>query len=325
MEQQRDEYTARINRVLDYIGAHLNRDLTLQTLAKVANFSPYHFHRIFRAMMGETVRQFIQRLRIERAASMLVVNPKKSITEIAFDCGFSGSAAFARAFRDTFGMSASDWRKGGHRDNSKICETGRNAEQVSSNQRQDFDISIEYSGDRTNTQRWRVTMKTPSLLKADVEVKELPQMHVAYIRHIGPYEGDAELFGRLFGKLFQWAGPRDLLRFPETKTLSVYYDNPDITDPDKRRVDVCITVPEDTKVEGEIGKTSIQGGRYAVARFEIAVEQYGDAWNAVYGGWLPESGYQPADGPCFELYHNDPEQHPEHKHIFDICIPVKPL
>ena len=311
--------------MLDYIGAHLNRDLTLQTLAKVANFSPYHFHRIFRAMMGETVRQFIQRLRIERAASMLVVNPKKSITEIAFDCGFSGSAAFARAFRDTFGMSASDWRKGGHRDNSKICETGRNAEQVSSNQRQDFDISIEYSGDRTNTQRWRVTMKTPSSLKADVEVKELPQMHVAYIRHIGPYEGDAELFGRLFGKLFQWAGPRDLLRFPETKTLSVYYDNPDITDPDKRRVDVCITVPEDTKVEGEIGKTSIQGGRYAVARFEIAVEQYGDAWNAVYGGWLPESGYQPADGPCFELYHNDPEQHPEHKHIFDICIPVKPL
>ncbi len=168
-------------------------------------------------------------------------------------------------------------------------------------------------------------MKVPSSLEVDVEVKELPQMHVAYVRHIGPYEGDAELFGRLFEKLFQWAGPRGLLRFPETKTMSVYYDNPEITDADKRRVDVCITVPEDTEVAGEIGKTKIQGGRYAVARFEIAVDEYGDAWNAVYGGWLPQSGYQPVDGPCFELYHNDPEQHPEHKHIFDICIPVTPL
>jgi AraC family transcriptional regulator len=228
-------------------------------------------------------------------------------------------------FKEVFSMSATEWRKGGHRDDSKICETKRNEEQAINNRRQAVDVAIEYTGDRANTQRWRVTMKAPTELQANVEVKDLPQMHVAYIRHIGPYEGDTELFGRLFGRLFQWAGPRDLLRFPETKTLSVYYDNPDITDPDKRRVDVCISVPEGTKVDGAVGKTTIEGGRYAVARFEIAVNQYGDAWNAVYGGWLPESGYQPADGPCFELYHNDPNEHPEHKHIFDICIPVKPL
>jgi AraC family transcriptional regulator len=107
MTQQHHEYTARINRVIDYIVANLHGDLTLETLARVAHFSPYHFHRIFGAMVGETLHQFIQRLRIERAASMLVVNPKKSITEIALDCGFSGSAAFARVFRDTFGREAS--------------------------------------------------------------------------------------------------------------------------------------------------------------------------------------------------------------------------
>ncbi|MBN2395127.1 MAG: GyrI-like domain-containing protein [Candidatus Atribacteria bacterium] len=50
-----------------------------------------------------------------------------------------------------------------------------------------------------------------------------------------------------------------------------------------------------------------------------------NAWNAVFGGWLPESGYQPDDGPCYEFYHNNPEEHTEHKHIIDICVPVKPL
>jgi AraC family transcriptional regulator len=323
--RQREEYVARINRVLDHIAAHLDRELTLQVLARVANFSPYHFHRIFGAMMGETVRQYIQRQRIEKAAQLLVANPKRSITGIALDCGFSSSAAFARSFRDTFGMSASQWRSGGCQDNSKDWQTDRKPGQAVGKGRKDFDVSIEYSGDRVMTQRWRIVMTTPSSLEAKVEVKQMPEMHVAYVRHIGPYEGDSELFGRLFGKLFQWAGPRGLLRFPETKLLSVYHDNPEITEADKRRTDVCMTVPEDTKVEGEIGKTTIAGGKYAVARFEVTVDRYGDAWNAVFGGWLPQSGYQPVDGPCFEVYHNDPEKHPEHKHIFDICVPVKPL
>ena len=78
-------------------------------------------------------------------------------------------------------------------------------------------------------------------------------------------------------------------------------------------------------MEGEIGKAKIPAGKYAVAHFEITPDQYQDAWNAVYGGWLPESGYQPEDGPCYELYLNDPKEHPEGKHIVDICVPVKPL
>ena len=88
---------------------------------------------------------------------------------------------------------------------------------------------------------------------------------------------------------------------------------------------MCVTVPEDTPVDGEIGKMTVPGGKYAVAHFEIDVDQYSDAWNAVYGGWLPESGYQPEDGPCYELCLNNPEEHPESKHIVDICVPVKPL
>ena len=154
-----------------------------------------------------------------------------------------------------------------------------------------------------------------------IEVKELPELHVAYIRHIGPYNR----IGEAFGKLMRWAGPRGLLRFPETKSLAVYRDSPEVTDVSKLRSDACITVPEGTKVDGEVGLMRIPGGMFAVGRFEISGDQFGEAWNVLMGGWLPGSGYQPDDRMCYELYLNDHEQHPQKKFIIDICEPVKPL
>ena len=70
---------------------------------------------------------------------------------------------------------------------------------------------------------------------------------------------------------------------------------------------------------------SIHGGAYAVARCELTEEEFQGAWDAIYGTWLPGSGYQPDNYPCFEICHNNPKDHPEHKHIVDICVPVKPL
>ena len=158
-----------------------------------------------------------------------------------------------------------------------------------------------------------------------VEVKELPEITLAYVRYVGPYKGDGQLFERLFNKLFQWAGSRNLLRFPDTKTIIIYHDNPDITDESKLRVSVCVSVPADTAVDGEIGKMILPAGKYAMARFELSDDEYQEAWDWVYGTWLPESGYQPDDRPCFEMYYNDPKTHPEGKSIVDICVGVKPL
>ena len=319
----RENYIFRINQVIDYIQVNIDKDMTLQELANIAHFSPFHFHKIFRAMVGETLNGFIQRLRIEKAAAKLVANPKESITDIAFKCGFSSSSVFARAFREMFGMSASEWRDGGYKSYRKQGKTDSNDGQLTDNKWQDFDVSVHYTPG-ISQQKWRILMKGKTI-ETNVEVKDMPEMHVAYVRHIGPYQGDTELFGRLFNKLCAWAGPRELLRFPETQMLCVYYDDPEVTDNAKLRTDVCITVPADTQVDGEIGKTKIPAGKYAVAHFEINPDQYQDAWDTVYGGWLPESGYQPDDGVCYELYLGDPKSHPEGKHTVDICIPVKPL
>jgi AraC family transcriptional regulator len=321
----REEYVARINRVIDYIELNIEKDLTLETLADVACFSRFHFHRIFGAIVGETLNQFIQRIRVEKAASKLMHNPKKSITQIALECGFSSSATFARAFKDAFGISASEWRSGGYLQDRKIRKTESKLDQAPRKIEKEFDISSKYIQSETITKIWRIGMKNKSQIQANVEVKDMPELSVAYVRHIGPYKGDAELFGRLFEKLMTWAGPRGLLNSPDVQVLSVYYDDPDITDDDKLRVDACVTVPEDTNVDGDIGKMIVPGGKYAVAHFELAVDEFEDAWNAIFGGWLPGSGYQPADGPSYELCLNSPEEHPESKHIVDICIPVKPL
>jgi len=308
---------------MDYIESHLDQELSLSSIADVANFSPFHFHRIFGAMVGETLNQFIQRLRIEKSANQLVSNPKKSITAIAFDCGFSGSASFSRAFKQYFEMSPSQWRSGGHMEFRKIGKMVSNSGQTESNEWKDFNPSIDYIVIDNFNSTWRVEMNDTK--SVNVEVKEMPEFTVAYLRHIGPYAGDSALFERLFTKLFQWAGPRDLIRMPETKVMSVYHDDPEVTPEDKLRMSVCISVPEDTKVDGEIGKMKVPGGKFAVAHFEVAADEYGEAWNALMGGWLPESGYQPDDRLCYEMYLNSPKDHPEGKHIVDICLPVKPL
>jgi AraC family transcriptional regulator len=246
-----------------------------------------------------------------------------SITEIALDCGFSSSAAFARAFKEAFHMSASQWRSGGYLEESNIRKTKGKEGQMLRNSGKDVEIILHYADDAMIKQIWRMKMTNKN--EVQVEVRDMPEHHVVYVRHIGPYQGDGSLFANLFERLFKWAGPRGLLRFPETQVMAVYHDDPDITAEENLRTSVCITVPQGTEVDGEIGKMTVPGGKFAVARFEIFEDQYQEAWDAIYGAWLPESGYQPDDRLCYELFHNDPNQHPERKHIFDICVPVKPL
>ena len=162
-------------------------------------------------------------------------------------------------------------------------------------------------------------------LRTEIEVKELPACEVAYVRHVGPYKGNDKLFEELFGKLMRWAGPRNLIQFPNTRMMTLYHDDPEITAEEKLRISVCMSVPKDTETDGDIGRMSVAGGQYAVGSFELDPHEYEDAWNLMMGGWLPESGYQPDDWLCYENYLGTPDQHPEGKHVVEICIPVKPL
>jgi AraC family transcriptional regulator len=334
-QQQRREYMGRINHVMDYIEKHLDQEINLETLAREACFSKFHFHRIFSALVGETLNQFIKRVRVERAATVMALNWKSSLTDIALQCGFSGSAVFSRVFREYFHMSPSQYREWAY---SKNCNTQSNSgqgpgipSQMDSNMEKDF---VQRSGYFLNNasikEAYHPNSQTRSNLMEKIkpqkiEVKHVDAFTVAYVRHVGPYAGDAKLFENLFNKLFTWAGPRGLTEAPDLKVLAVYHDNPKITEEEKLRLSMCLSVPADTTVDGEIGKMDIPAGKTAMARYELGSSDYPGAWQYVYGTWLPESGYQPDDRCPYELYLNDPKEHPEHKCLLDICVPVIPM
>jgi len=157
-------------------------------------------------------------------------------------------------------------------------------------------------------------------MKFTAEVKELPEHNVAYIRHIGPYKE----MGKTFQKIFGWAGPKGLIQFPKTQNMTVYYDNPEEVAEAELKSDVCLTVPEGTPVDGEVKTMKIPGGKFAVAHVEIDPSEYGEAWDKLLGEWMPEQGLEfDPERKCYEWYMNDPDQHPEKKHIVDICEPIK--
>jgi AraC family transcriptional regulator len=216
---------------------------------------------------------------------------------------------FSRNFKKHFKISASEYRKE-KQWNSNFSQTESNLEQGEAK-------TSLYICPESQIMKWRTNME----LNKSMEVKELPRMTVAYIRNMGPWNGDKKRYLSLREKLFAWAGARGLMDSKDFKYLILYHDDPQVALSDKLRMSLCVTVPPETKVEGEIGKMEIEAAKYAIAHFEITEHDFQKAWEWLYGQWLPHSGYQPDDKPYFETY---PEPPQGEKFIVDFCVPVKP-
>lgn len=149
------------------------------------------------------------------------------------------------------------------------------------------------------------------------EAKMMPDYHVAYVRHTGPYPE----IGAAFGRLAAWAGPKGLLG-PGASFIGIYHDDPQETPVDQLRSDACVTVPEGTEAEGEVQIGDIPAGLYAVMRGETKPEGIPGLWSEMLA-WMQEQGYDWDTRPCYEIYLNDPETHPEKKLIMDVCGPIR--
>ena len=316
-------YVERVNAVIDYIESHLGEELTLERLAEVAHFSPYHFHRVFSVLVGETLGRFINRVRLEHAATLLVQRPDESVTSIASSCGFTNPSSFSRAFAQAFGMTPTEWRESGYLRYER--RPGEELRDVVGNlgiAEEDYgilDTSIDFS---SGSATWDV--RAGSLGEVKVSTVRIPEMEVAYVRFTGRYQGDSDVFTDLFTRLMTWAQPRDLVG-PGSRVLAVYHDNPSITEDDKLRVSACITIPPDTQVSGEVGRMTLAGGLFAVAEYELGVTDYPEAWYTLAGGWLPDSGYEPDDRLPFEEFPTDRQARDPDRHPVNIWLPVRPL
>src|SRR5262249_51774954 len=174
--ETRSFYADAVQRVIEHAAAHLDEALDLRTLAASACLSPFHFHRVFRGMVGETPVELVRRLRMERAAWRLA-HSDRSVTEIAFDAGYDTHEAFTRAFRSSFSTSPSGFRQRTHRRIELAATCG---------------VHFDPDG------------RVPCFIARDsggkhmkVEIKERPEMRVAAVRHIGPYNQIPVAFERL--------------------------------------------------------------------------------------------------------------------------------
>ena len=300
------EYGRRICSAMNFIERHLEENPSLDEIARATSFSKYHFHRIFKNLTGESVGEFTRRLRLERAACMLRFSPRASVTEVAHRYGFSSSQNFARAFRKHFECSPSEFR-----------EQLRKKGIMASNEGNGFGEGEGYAG------WYHISVPERSIIMAmNVEIKEMPEYFVAYVRNVGPY--GPEGCGGAFQKLMEWAGPRGFTG-KGTIFFGLCLDDPDITPPEKCRYDACVAVPEGTSGEGEIGFQTIPGGLYGVYRQVVGTGGYTEAWRKLIGDWLPQSGYEPDARPFYERYVIEDDAISWESMPVDFCAALAPL
>lgn len=177
----RTEYERRMHRVIEHIDRRLDQPLDLTSPADVAHFSPYHFHRLFAARMGETLGAYLRRRRVEVAAMRLAAQPRTTVLNIALSVGFGSAEAFSRAFRSRFSCSPSAWRTlqvAHRRGNSNPSQTDSKASQA----------RAAYFAEHGASQ----IQDTERLM--NVKLIDRKPVTVAYLRHLGPYGEEISLF-----------------------------------------------------------------------------------------------------------------------------------
>jgi AraC family transcriptional regulator len=291
-----------MHRVVEYIDRHLDRELDLKTLAGVAHFSSFHFHRVFFSWTGETLGDYLRRRRLEVAATRLAGQPKLSIFNVACAVGFGSTEAFARAFKVHFGCTPSAWR-GSIAQQSNPGQEHRNPDQCAGETAIDNDS----------------TFTTGAAMK--VKVIEREPVKVTYLRHVGAYGPPLSEFWQL--TVYPWMAANDQLGQPR---YGISLDDPTITAPEKCRYDAAVEVRGKIVVPGESQTKTIPGGQYAVTAFRGTADQIGGIWEAMLRRWLPSSGMQLDARPFLEYYPTDATFDPTSgTFTCDIAIPVAPL
>lgn len=301
--RSRDVYVDRMHRVTEYIDQHLDQFLDLETLAEVAHFSPFHFHRLFSALTGETLGAYLRRRRCEVAATRLLAQPKLSILQIALGVGFGSAEAFTHAFGTRFGCSPTTWRLG--RMNSNTDQANSKPDQAK----------------RYESRKNGVPNVTKKETPMKVEVIERKPTPIAYLRHVGPYGAPLGEFWQ--ARVYPWMATNGLIGQPR---YGISHDDPNVTAPEQCRYDAGCEIAAHVLAGGDAYRTTIPGGKYAALSFQGVVADFEPAWDALLRDWLPSSGLQLDNRPMFEYYPVDSSYDPATGVLeCKLCVPVMPL
>ena len=291
------EYVQRINRVIDYLRGNLDRQVKLEELAKVACFSEFHFHRIFSAVSGETLNNFTNRLRLEKAARLLRFSDR-SLIDIALDCGFSSSATFSRGFRSGYDTSPSQFRKSGEIKKSKICK------------------------DLATGQEYVLPMSAKEKKAAfPVRLIDVPERQIAYIRITNVSDLNRVIAG--FKTIIEWAKSQSI--FSQGILFGMTVDDPDVTPKHLYRYEVCLASSLPFKCLEGMSRLKMPAMRYAAIKVSGDIRRVATAWDYLVRSWLIQSAYEPEHAPALEIF-LDKEKATDWSHFeLELCLPVRKL
>ncbi len=294
----RNDYLDRIRRVLRFVQEHLDEPMTPERLAGVAHLSTFHFHRIFSGLVGESLSEHVRRLRLERAAGELR-RTDRPVIDIALDAGYDAHEPFTRAFGGHFGMPPSKYRATVAPLVFPVVLCG-----------------VHYGTDEAVSRF--VPLQEGSRM-IDVRIDTLPARHLVGIAHYGDYQQ----IGQAFGRICALAAERGLMG-PDTLSMGIYYNDPEMTPMSDLRSHACVTVPASfTNAPAGCDIVDIAGGEFAVGVHRGPYRNLHDSYRWMFGQWLPSSGREAADAPASEIYVNDPLTTPESELITHICVPLK--
>lgn len=283
----RQRYLKRIETAQKFIRKNMSQNITLDKIAKESGFSPYHFHRIFHGITGETPQDYLRRIRLEAAANSLCFKKATPITDIALAHGFSSSSNFSKAFKEHFGYTPSQIRTlNPDIENSKIGI-------LKSKYGKDFHPdhlypeSINYDFQES---------------KMNVTIKDLEEKDIATIASTKGYEEDG-IF-QAWNQIMTWA-MQHADNYESVEKYGFGYDNPTITPLDKCRYDAAVVIGENWIVPKQFKTDKIPKGKYAVLYYKGDNELNASPHLWLLGEWFPNSGYEPDNYPLFERYLND--------------------
>ena len=285
----RQQYHKRLKAVVDFIAHNLERDCDVNTLADIACMSPYHFHRIYREMMKETVNATVRRMRLQQAAAALI-RTATPVADIAKKFNYRSVEAFSRAFLQQYGESPSQYRE---RCDHMLIDTCQPTVSLNNHEVNNmFDVKV-------------ITFPETTLIGYD-------------------HHGDYMQIGQVFERLFMFAGQHGLLN-ESTRSFGLYEGDPKSIPVDQLRSKACITTNDTAVVEKDkdLKVTVIPAMQCAQLIFKGAYAELEKPYDYLFGAWLPNSGYEAGDFPAVEEYLNNPKETPPAELLTAIHCPLR--
>lgn len=300
--QVQEHYLESVHRVLTYVDDNLDSDLSAGRLAEVALFSKYHFHRIFKALTGETVSAFVVRRRLERAVFLFKSQPGLSVTDVALRVGFNSPEHFSRCFKERFNVTATRFRQSDNT-NPESLKNSRIYQEVSPH-------SFYHT---------YLESRNSDAASFEVQLKQFEETPVALVSEKFGKDGTALV--EAWNHLMEWADARSL-RTEDCKRYAISRDDFEVTAAEDYRLDFCISIPPDVVTGGRIHSSRICGGTYALIHVTGDIHQVAKAWDFLYKDWLPLSNFTPVNEPAVEIFLEGPETIGWEQFDLEIGIPV---